>query len=339
MTTIYDVARSAGVDASTVSYALSGKGTLSQATRARVIACARELGYRPNYVARSLVKRETRTLGLLVPDLSHPFYAELAQVAERVAHGKGYRVFVMSTLHDEELGQELLDDLSDRRVDGVIAVPGGVAAEAIHEARDAGLAVLCCFWEEAKVDVPSASRVDFETGGRIAADHLWGLGHRRIGLVTDLKGDREADHHLRVAGFQRAVASKGHNLDPRLVTPGMSTVEASRDAVLRMLDSSEPPTAIFATSDIYAIGALTAAWTRGLSVPGDLSVVGFDDIVTSAYTVPPLTTIRIDKAAVMTAALESLISGAECGFDDEASRLVPTLVERHSTGPVSARHH
>jgi DNA-binding LacI/PurR family transcriptional regulator len=332
MTTIYDVARAAGVDSSTVSYALSGKGTLSEATRARVIECARELGYRPNYVARSLVKRETRTLGLLVPDLSQPFYAELAQVAERVAHEKGYRVFVMSTLLDDELGRELLDDLSDRRVDGVIAVPGGIAPRAIHEARDAGLPILCCFWEEAKVDVPTSALVDFEAGGKIAADHLWNLGHRRIGLVTDLKGELEADHHLRVAGFQGALASRGQCFDPHLVGFGKSSVEASRDAALELLDAPEPPTAIFATSDIYAIGVLTAAWTRGVHVPADLSVVGFDDIVTSAYTVPPLTTIRIDKAAVMTVALESLMARVRDGSEAGSSLFVPSLVLRHSTG-------
>jgi len=319
-----------------VSYALSGKGTLSEATRKRVVDCARELGYRPNYVARSLVKRETLTLGLLVPDLSHPFYAESAQVAERVAHEKGYRVFVMSTLHNEVLGQELLDDLSHRRVDGVIAVPGGIAAEAILAASANGLSVMCCLWDEAKVDVPASVTVDFRAGGRIAADHLWGLGHRRIGLVTELRGEAEADHHLRVAGFRDALNSKDHSLAPELVAIAESSVEAGRDAALRLLELPQPPTAIFATSDIHAMGALTAAWTRGLHVPRDLSVVGFDDLVNSAYSVPPLTTIRIDKAAVMTATLESLIARIQGHSNTVPSHLVPSLVVRHSTGTVHA---
>lgn len=335
MTTIYDVARAAGVDSSTVSYALSGKGTLSKATRTRVVECARELGYRPNYVARSLVKQETRTLGLIVPDLSHPFYAELAQVTERVAHEKGYRVFVVSTLLDEALGRELLDDLADRRVDGVIALPGGISAAAIREVRKAGLPVFCCLWEEAKVDVSAPMGVNFERGGALAANHLWELGHRKIGLVTELRGEHEADHHLRVSGFLNSLAHNGHALHPSQIGLGESSVEAGRDAALRLLDGTEPPSAIFATSDIHAIGVLTAAWTRGIEVPGDLSVVGFDDIVTSAYTVPPLTTIRIDKAALITAALESLIARLGDEREMQPFALIPDLVLRHSTSPAT----
>jgi len=331
VTTIYDVARAAGVDPSTVSYALSGKGTLSQATRARVTQCAQDLGYRPNQVARSLISRRTKTIGLIIPDICHPFFAEVARAVERSAHERGYRVFVTNTLHDEQLGQELLDDLTVRRVDGVIVAPGGVSRRTIDAARDAGFPLLCCFWEEAKVDVPTRVTIDFEAGGRLAAQHLLSLGHRRIGLVTHLKDELTADHHLRVAGFQRALAERGEPLSRDLVRLGDSSVELGRVAALELLEVPEPPTAIFATNDLMAIGALSAAWARGIQVPADLSVVGFDDIVTAAYTVPPLTTVRVDKVAVMASAVDGLLAAQRDEVGTAPQQLVPTLVVRHST--------
>ena len=337
MATIYDIARAAGVHPSTVSYALSGKGTLSHQTRERVIECAQQLGYRPNYVARSLIKRETKTLGLIVPDISHPFYAEVAQAAERVAHDKGYRVFVASTLHDEQLGRELLDDLSARWVDGVIATPGGLSVGAIREARGAGLPLLCCFWEEAKVCMPMAVELDFEAGGRMAAEHLWSLGHRRLGLVTDLRDGSPPDHHLRVTGFKNAIEVKGQVLEQSLVRVGKSSVEMGRALALELLELAEPPTAIFATNDLLAMGVLTAAWARGVHVPTELSVVGFDDLVTAAYSVPPLTTVRVDKAEVVAMTLDSLLMPLAGEVRSRPILLAPTLVVRHSTTGVSTR--
>src|SRR5579862_3549730 len=129
--TLLDIARDAGVTPSTVSYALSGKGTLSAATRARIIKCAQDLGYRPNMVARGLVMQRTQTIGLLVGDIANPFYSAATQIVERTAYRSGYRVFFGNTDRDDQLGHSLLDDLVARRVDGIIAMPGGLSVDVV----------------------------------------------------------------------------------------------------------------------------------------------------------------------------------------------------------------
>ena len=156
--TLHDVARAAGVTPSTVSYALTQKGTLSAATRARIIQCAQDLGYRPNLVARGLVTQQTRTIGLLVGDIANPFYGTATQAVERAAYRAGYRVFFGNTDRDDELGRSLLDDLVARRVDGIIAMPGGLPLAEVRALTTTGLPVVWCLWEDEANLAPSPYR-------------------------------------------------------------------------------------------------------------------------------------------------------------------------------------
>ncbi len=336
MTTIYDIAKAAGVTATTVSYALTGKGSVSNATRARVLKYARELGYRPNLVARSLITRQTRTIGLVMPMIVNTFYAQMAEVVERRAYASGFRTFVTNTYEDEQLGFELLEDLAARRVDGVIAMPLGLSFAAVQSMADSGLPVVCCMWEENDEKISLCVGVDFAAGGRAAAEHLLALGHRRIAVVAHGTPGGRLNHHLRVSGFREALALAGYPLDPSLLKFGDSSLESGSLAARELLALPTPPTAIFATNDFMAIGVIATAWKMGVHVPEDLSVVGFDDIILASYTAPPLTTVVMDIAILAEKSLDVLLGLIEGRPVVSPALITPALVTRGSTAAPHA---
>jgi DNA-binding LacI/PurR family transcriptional regulator len=337
--TLHDVAKAAGVTPSAVSYALAGKGTLSAATRARILQCARELGYRPNLVARGLVTQQTHTIGLIVGDIANPFYGVAAQVVERTAYRAGYRAFFVSTDRDEHLGEELLADLTARRVDGILAMSGGLPPGMVRSTMAAGMPVVWCMWEDEGRDLTPAVELDYYAGGQAVAEHLVALGHRRIAIVTHRPnpGATVHEHRLRVAGCRATLAAAGCPFDEALLAFGDSTVESGLAAGCALLTQPGPPTAIFATNDLMALGVLGAARELGVPVPDALSIVGFDDILATAFAGPPLTTIHIDVAGLMTnatALLLEMIAGKELIVPPDRT---PTLVVRGSTGPCAPR--
>jgi LacI family transcriptional regulator len=335
MVTLQDIAKATGTTVSTVSYALSGTGSISDATRERIIRCARELGYRPNLVARSLVTQRTSTIGLIVTDIANPFYGEIAQAVEWAANDAGYRVLFVSSDRDDQLSRDLLENLVARRVDGIITMPGGLSVATICSAVSGGMPIVWCLWEEEGQALTPAVGVDFVTGGRLVAEHLTALGHRRAGIVLQgpERDGTSTGHRARLIGYQHALARAGCPLDDALIGFANSTIESGYKAALNLLDLAAPPTAVFATNDLMAAGVLEAAKARGLHVPGDLSVVGFDDIITAAHFGPPLTTVRIDKLALMTTATELLLAAIAGDTVTAPPLFAPTLMVRASTGP------
>nr|BBH87149.1 LacI family transcriptional regulator [Thermosporothrix sp. COM3] len=338
MTTIYDVAKAAGVTAATVSYVLSGRGSISQATREKVLKCAHELGYRPNLLARSLTKQQTRTIGLVIPHIINPFYAGIAETVERNAYTRGFRTVITNTYEDEHLGQELLEDLAARRVDGIIALPGGLSLAAIQSMLKSGLPVICCLWEEEGQNIPSGVGLDFKRGGQLVARHLLELGHRRLSIIVDTRPDGSLDHHLRFSGFTETLQDAGCPLEPQFIAHGDSSLESGEAAAHQLLTQPERPTALFATNDLMAMGAINAAWKLGLRVPHDLSVVGFDNIALSPFMAPPLTTVNVDRDRLVTLALNLLLGRIEGKQLETPPLLLPEMVIRSSTAaPASER--
>lgn len=339
MTTIYDVAKAAGVTAATVSYVLTGKRSVSAATRERVLKYARELGYRPNQIARSLIQQRTKTIGLVVPNIGNPFYAGMAEVAERITYTAGFRIFVTNTYRDEGLAQTLLDDLLARHVDGIIIasevyfLAQALQTLALRSATPFPLVV--CLWEKGGADFTPSINFNFVGAGELAARHLLELGHRRIGVVVDGVGmlPEEIHHSARLAGFQEVLSQAGYPLDPSLLALGNSAVESGKKAGYRLLQRPHPPTAIFASNDMMAIGVIAAAWELGISVPQQLSVVGFDDIEQTAYCVPPLTTVSMGQNLVVEQALDLLFQMIGGQTVVSPPMLQPTLIMRHSTAP------
>jgi DNA-binding LacI/PurR family transcriptional regulator len=333
MTTIYDIAKAAGVTAATVSHVLSGKKPVKEATRLKVMKYIEEMGYRPNLVARSLITQQTYTIGVVVPTIANPFYAEVIEAAERSAHRAGFRIIATNTQDDQLLGQELLEDLYARRVDGIIIMggSGGLPFPTINTLISQGLPILGCIGDEEVEQCTMTLGFDYFSGGRLVAEHLLALGHRRIGIVAHGIVGKRLQHHLRVSGCVETLTKAGYPFDPTLLIYGDSSVKSGEVAALQLLALPDPPTAIFATNDLMAIGVLSTAWRRGLQVPRDFSVVGFDDIELVAHTTPPLTSVLMDRVDLMENAVKILLTMIEGQPIGSPPVLKPTLSVREST--------
>ncbi|HEY4383498.1 MAG TPA: LacI family DNA-binding transcriptional regulator [Ktedonobacteraceae bacterium] len=332
MTTIYDIAKAAGVTATTVSNVLSGKGSVSAVTRARVLKYAHELEYQPNLIARSLIKGRTGVIGLVIPFIDNPFYAEIVAIVERLAYNAGLRVFTTTLPLNDQIGQKMLRDLIARRVDGILVTSGAWTQHITHTIVTPHFPSVYCFWEDEQQASTLCVPIDLAQGGRQAAEHLLALGHRRIGILTHINDDGSYVHQSRVSGFQSALADYGIAFDPAYFGAGQTSMEESKVAAYHLLTHPDPPTAIFATNDVMAIGVLSAAWELGLRIPHDLSLVGFDDIAQARYLTPPLTTVAIDKTTILAMAVQLLLAAIE-GQAVASSPVFPvTLTIRSSTG-------
>ncbi len=302
-TTIADVARRAGVSTATVSRVLAGVGGARPATRERVLDAARELEFRPSVVARSLRRRATLTLGLIVTDIENPYFPQLVRAVEDAARADGYAILLCNADDDPDREAALLDVLVERRVDGLIVAASRVGTRQREWLSRAPVPVVLVNTRPDDVDVPSIIS-DNAAGGRLAAEHLLALGHRRFGYL--LPPPRNVDAPERLAGVRDALAAaaatsrSGGDTRRRpdlVVGHGPPTVEGGEAAMTELLrrgaaPDAARPTAIVAYNDLMAIGALRAIRAAGLVVPADISVVGFDDVSFAAFTEPPLTTIR-----------------------------------------------
>ncbi|EFH84253.1 LacI family DNA-binding transcriptional regulator [Ktedonobacter racemifer] len=329
MTTIYDIARAAGVTATTVSNVLSGKGSVSEKTRARVLQYVQELGYSPNLVARSLIKGRTSIIGLIVYPVDNPFFAEIVYTAETLAYAAGLRIFVTTLTDDDKMTQLMLKDLVARKVDGII-ITCALSPQIVQELIPPSLPVIYCLWEGE--DLPNYATVlfDFFEGGRLAAEHLFTAGHRQVGIVTHLDNNNYDHHVIRTNGFKSVFIERGVSIDPEFIAGGASKLELGKAAAYELLKRPERPTAIFTTNDLMAIGVLSAAWDLGIRVPEELSIVGIDDINLARYTSPPLTTVRIDKYKLIHQALHTLQQAIEHQPIVSTHVIKPELIIRHS---------
>ncbi len=335
--TIVDVARHAGVSKSTVSNVLHRR-PVRAALRQRVEGAIEELGYVPSAVAQGLANQSTRTIGVLVPRLGNPFYADMLGGIEGIADARAYRLLISST---DALGRteaQAAESLIHHRPAGYILC-GMRDAGVARRLTESGLPVVLVDSHDAP---PQAARivVDDYVGMRLVVRHLVELGHRRIASVID--SDVDPGRHRRLAGYLDALAEAGIEADnalrmPDLVSPG-SSEPAPRPAVVdRLLELNDRPTAVVAGDDLSAIGLIDSLEARGLRVPRDMSVVGFDDIAWARVARISLTTVR-QPARVMaemaTAALIDHLSGAtEQPFSSFRHLVEPELVIRRTTGP------
>jgi DNA-binding LacI/PurR family transcriptional regulator len=323
--TSQDVARRAGVSQSTVSLVFSGKaqGRISAATVANVERAAAELGYRPNVAARTLRTGRSAAVGLVVPDVTNPFFGRLLRGAQSEARRHGLTVVLVDAANDPELGRSVLDALRTAAVDGYLTFEGDRDTVGRLEAPTVAIEA----WD---ADVP-AVRFDVEAGTTATVEHLLGLGHRRIGHlasahVTDtfLARERRADAVLDAAAIPAAAR-------PRVRSA--FDLDAAREAAHRLLEAA--PTAVHCDDDVLASGLVLAARDRGMDVPADVSVAGFDDL--DLARVLGLTTVRVDGAALGAAAVAALVAllGGEA---PPRETVVPVeLVVRGSTAPPRVR--
>jgi DNA-binding LacI/PurR family transcriptional regulator len=334
---IREVAREAGVSITTVSHALSGKRPVSGATRRRIKAAARRLGYRPNQVAASMITGRTQTLGVLVPDIANPFFSGLVHAAEGAAAARGYTVVFSTAELDPVLETRAVEVLHDKRVDALLYL-GGTDSDnrALRSLAKTGAPIVAL--DEALPTIPrgaSLVTVDNEEGGRLAARHLLELGHAELGVVTGPSGLPTARDRLK--GFSAgAGALKPHRR--RIRYAEAYTIEGGRAAARGLLEREPEITALFCANDLMALGALEAARALGRDIPRGLSVVGFDDIFVSALVSPALTTIRQPLARLGKEAAELAIDLIEGHVTGPERRILPVdLVVRDSTVRQAAR--
>lgn len=346
MVTLHDVALKAGVTAATVSNVIRNKGVVGHATRQRVLAAIDELGYRPNLMARGLVEGKSFTLALIVEDISNPFYAEVALELERRAREKGYHLLLCNALDESRLEKTYLDKLLGGWVDGLVAFSGLNAEDALNVVRRK-LGLVLGNWSESYPlpDVPTVD-IDFRLAGYLAGQHLTGLGHRHLAaIISGNPVTKKLTHSQRLGGFCQALGEARLELPEPYLRPSPATIEGGYRATRDLLSLEVPPSALFASNDLIAIGALEAAKDAGLRVPEELSIVGIDDIALSAHVRPSLTTIALSRTAFVEAILGSLWAQLERGAASERHSWVkPYLVERQSTaapqgggGPLASR--
>ncbi len=328
-----DVAERAGVSVAVVSYVVNnGPRPVTPGTRAKVEQAIEELGYYPNELARSLRLQQSSTIGLITPDFTNPVYAEIAEGIQKICIPNGYLTLFVYSGSDPDREKELVQMFRAKQVDGVIIQPvTSEPLETIKPLQQARIPVVLL--QHDCPGVPCVVLTDVQ-GGQLATQHLLNLGHQRIGLIKG-RLPSAARAEQRLTGYQQALQAAGIEPNPDLVIESEVTQKAGYQAMQQLLALPESPTAVLNHNDVLAVGAMHAIRTAGLSIPGDISVVGYDDTASSAYLAPPLTTIRFSRKEIGRQAATILFQAIEQDEDHEPSTVkVPVeLVVRASTGP------
>ena len=329
MVTIREVAESAGVSYATVSHVINNTRLVSHETRERVLAAMDQLNYRPNALARSLRQGKTNTIGLVLPDSANPFFAEISRGIEDEAFKKGYSVFLCNTELDTQRELFYVDVLSKKQVDGIIFVAAGDQADSLDLLLRRNMPVVMIDRDLPNVEV-DAVLTDHQLGGFLATRHLLELGHQRIACIAGPSSITPSAE--RITGYRKALEEAGIPYDENLIIRGDYHAQSGMDITHSILKMNPRPTAIFALNDLMALGALRAAAEANCSVPGDLAVVGYDDLEIARFTNPPLTTISQPKKEIGAQAIHLLVDRIS-HKSRPPKRLVlpPELVVRRST--------
>jgi len=329
-----DVAARAGVSFQTASKALNGHPrVVSDRTRARILRAADELGYVPNALARGLVSQASGTIGILVDDFADPALSQFVKAAERAAGAQGHAALIVTAQRGSDPALAVRK-MEEQRVGGILVI-----APSLEEDERLGVAL------RRRLPAVSVNHVhgggiplvgsDHAATGALAAEHLTGLGHRRIGTVTGLRGRRVVRSRHR--GFRDSLRQTGQHLPRRLVAEADWTSAGGHAATHRLLEAEPRVTAVFVQSDGMALGALHALRERGRHVPDDCSVVGCDDLEVTPYLWPPLTTVHVPFEQTGEQAADLLLRRMR-GETTARQILLPThLVVRHSTAPARER--
>lgn len=334
-TTMVDVGHHAGVSMKTVSRVLNNEPNVTDDIRRRVRESAEALNYHPNVLAQALVRRRSHLIGLVYENPSPSYVVELQMgVLDRLRHER-YRLVVIPVSSVSERAAEVVGLLRSAALDGVVLAPPAsdnprilkdLAAAGIRFARIA---------PTQDIGAGPSNLLDDVTAAREAAEHLLKLGHREIAII---KGDpTHASSLMRMEGYELAFAQAGANIRPDLIEQGLFTRDSGHSAAVRLLGLPHPPTAILAQNDDMALGALMAAREQGLTVPDDLSIVGFDDSEVSRIAWPSITTIRQPVFEMAVAAADMVLAQLEKGEVRMREVHPHQLIVRESSGPPPAR--
>lgn len=325
--TIRDVARASGVHISTVSRTFSAPHLVNPNTRSRVLACAEQLGYRPNRAARALITGRTYNIGLIVADIANPFFPPLIKAAEAQARKHDHHVFVADTNEDAMAEEEVVRALA-KQVDGVLLCSPRMSNTLIEQlSRQVPLVVV-----NRRIPGLPAVVMDVSQGARMAVDHLAGLGHRRIALLSGPRGSWTSREIRRAAN----AAARAASADLVVIGPNPPTETGGLTVAEEVLRAGA--TAVLAYNDLMAIGLIEGLLTAGARVPDEVSVIGIDDIMLSRLTRPKLTTVATPTAAAGRAAVDMLLAHGDDRRTTAHVQLQTELVIRDSTGPGPGPH-
>ena len=331
---IKDIARLAGVSPSTVSRALANSPRISQTTRDRIRAIARDLDYTPSLAARSLVTGDSPIIGIVAPSLADPYIASVMKGLENASQDAGYQRLISTTQGDPQRELEMVRLLLGHRVAGLIILSSRVRQgyESLMARIDVPLVFINALHTgEGVYNVTT----DNEYGGWLATRHLLEQGHTRIAYLGGPQGGRS--HQARLAGYRRALEEANLPLIPEWIFPGNGTIQAGRHGVHRWLNLAEDhrPTALFCYNDLSALGFLSEAYQQGIRIPDQLSVIGFDNILMAEISIPPLTTVEQPTEDLGRLAVRSLLAAlAEKPVTDITLR--GRLVVRASVSRIDA---
>lgn len=302
--TINDVAKAAGVSRQTVSRAMNDKGEISEETKERVLTAVRQLGYRPNRMAQSMVTRRTGTVGLIFSDILNPFFPEVARGVQDVAREQEYNVFLCNTDDDPKVETQILQSLVAQGVDGIIILGSCLGAKALVEFADTYYPIVMT---NRFVNHPSINQliVDNVRGGVLAAEHFVQQGHTQIGLITN--ENVSYSRVRRVQGFYNTLLHYEVAWDESHLEAGAPTLAGGYAAAQRLLTRQPQLTALFAYNDLMALGAMRACRDMNFSIPEQVSIIGFDDIHLTSVVSPSLSSIRVDKYMIGTKAMTRLL--------------------------------
>jgi DNA-binding LacI/PurR family transcriptional regulator len=332
------VAKRAGVSTATVSRVMNGTATVSPETAERVREAVEALNFYPDINARTLGSGRSGLYGLIISDITNPYFPELVKAFEDIAVEHGQDVLIANTDYDPKRMETCVIRMLQRKVDGVAIMTSEMEERLIRTFSQRQIPVIF-------MDAVTAARgtatvnVDYTGGVTEAMQHLFDLGHKDIAFISGplTLGSARA----RSEAFQAALREQGVTIRRSWLQEADHRVEGGHHAMMRILASGRLPTAVLGSNDLTAIGAMGAIREKGLDIPGEISVVGFDDIELSAYTVPPLTTLHVPRRELAATAFRALFRGREDSSSKPSRRrghIIKTrLCVRQSTGPVRAR--
>ncbi len=290
MTTINDVAKAAGVSIATVSRVINNPKTVRKQTRDRVQRAMAECNYKYNALARGFVTKRSKTIGLILPTITNPIFAESTKGVQDYVNKNGYQVILGSTDYQQKKEAKLIQAFREMRVDGVLIVTTDLKNQWLQDMIEDQFPFVLLYSTVREGPLSSVG-VDNHLGGYIATEHLVKMGHRRIAMLagTFSSSDKSYD---RWQGYRKCLEDNGLDYDPKFLVQSPFELEKGKEGIAQLLSRKDKPTAVFCSNDYLAIGALNGAFEMGVQVPDDISIIGFDDIPLASYLRPTLSTIR-----------------------------------------------
>jgi DNA-binding LacI/PurR family transcriptional regulator len=320
--TIKDIAREANVSVGTVSKVLNGNKNIKPQNYQRVIDAIDKLNYRPNLVARTLKTKISKSIGLIIPDITNPYYPELARGVEDSAKKAGFTVFLCNADRNVSKENEYLDALINKNVDGIILVKPQMETNKLCELKKYCELTIADANEELQGHFDVVN-VNDTLGAKKAMDLLFEYGHKRIAFISGLMESESA--RLRYNSYKKALKERGIELDDQLVKQGNYDWYSGYISTIELLRLTSRPTAIFTSNDIMAFGAIKALRERNIKIPSEMSIIGYDDIDMASYCAPQLTTVRQPKYEIGTSSVEILIKRIQNPHQKDESYMNITL--------------